>query len=243
MQPTHLFWERILLVVVLGVVLMTGCSRKRGAQGPQKDGATKAVSSQAVLNTEPAEAIGPASPVAEAAPAVPPQNGDQPREIPKVVMAEIDRAKCKLFVGDAAPNVELVAFSGDKQQIRDLFGAKGTVLVFWHSSADRYANMNAANMLSDLEADVYKRFKDKGVSVVGIHVGPNSSEAKKIIDDSAVSFPNLVDENGEFFRQFSDQQPPCLYVLDHSGTIVWLDIEYTRAVREAMKQAAAALAE
>lgn len=243
MQPSQLFWNRILLVVGLSVVLMIGCSRKQGAQGPQKDGATKPASPQTVLNTEPAEPIGPALPVAEAMPSVPPQNGDRPREIPKVVMAEIDRAKCKLFVGDAAPNVELVAFSSDTQQIKDLFGAKGTVLLFWHSSADRYANMNAANMLSDLEADVYKRLKDKGVSVVGIHVGSNSAEAKQIIEDSGVSFPNLIDENGEFFRQFSDQQPPCLYVLDHSGTIVWLDIEYTRAVREAIKQAAAALAE
>ena len=243
MQASYLSWKRVVLVALLGVVSLTGCPRKQEPQSMPNKAASSSIPSQATVDTNQSERLGAASPVAEAIPPVQSQQGGQPAQMPKVVMAELDRAKCKLFVGDAAPNGELPAVSSGTHQVKDLFGKKATVLVFWNSGADRYANMNATNMLSDLEADLYKRFKDAGVTVLGIHVGPKSPEMEKIIQDAGATFPNLIDENGDFFQQFSTHQPPCLYLLDQSGTIVWLDIEYNRAVREAIKQAVTALAQ
>jgi peroxiredoxin len=243
MQAPYFSWKRVVLVALLGVVSLTGCPRKQETQRVPANAASNSAPSQTTVDTERSEPLGPALPVAEGVSPVQSQEGGQPLEIPKVVMAELDRAKCKLFVGDAAPNGELPAVSSDTHQVKDLFGKKATVLVFWNSGTDRYANMTAVNMLSDLEADINKRFKDAGVTVLGIHVGPKSTEVEKIIQDAGATFTNLIDQNGEFFQRFSDHQPPCLYLLDQSGTIVWLDIEYSRAVREAIKQAVTALAQ
>lgn len=241
MQASYPSWKRVVLVALLGIVSLTGCPRKQEPQSMPNNAASSSIPSQATGDTNQSERLGAASPVAEAIPPVQSQQGGQPAEMPKVVMAELDRVKCKLFVGDAAPDAELPTVTADTKRVKDLFGKNATVLVFWNSSADRYANMNAVNMLSDLEADIHKRFKDAGVAVLGIHVGAKSPEMEKIIQDAGATIPNLIDQNGDFFQQFSAHQPPCLFLLDQSGTIVWLDIEYNRAVRETVKQAVTAL--
>jgi len=243
MQLSILRWQRLAIIVVLSSVSVTGCPRKQDSQENRISTTVTSPASQAVMQKEPAEPMNPAAPVAESISPGASQAEGQSLEIPKVVMAEIDRAKCMLFVGDSVPNGELPEISGGARQMTDLFGKNATVLVFWNSGADRYANLNAVNLLSDMQADIYAKFQEKGITVVGIHVGPSSQEAEKIVQESGARFPILVDGSGDYFRQFSSHQPPCLYLVDHSGKILWLDVEYSRSAREALKRAVAVVAQ
>lgn len=240
MRELDFRWHRLAILVLLCLASVTSCSRHQDSQGNRADTPNPAAS-QTATQKEPAEPMNPAAPVAEAISPSSSREGEQSLAIPKVVMAEIDRAKCKLFVDDAIPNGELRGFTGGSQQIKDLISNKGAVLVFWSSGADRYTSLNAANLLSDMQADIYAKFQEKGITVIGIHVGPNSQETEKIIAESGARFPILADDSGEYFRQFSDHQPPCLYLVDHSGKILWLDVEYSRSAREALKQAVTAI--
>ncbi len=243
MQNAQILGQRLTVVLLVGSLVVIGCSKKQAAQEAQTTVAT-AQQSAGSTPTEPnAEPMNPSGPVAESVIPGRSEDGDQAAEIPKVVMAEIDRAKCNLFVGDSAPHGELAELSGGTRQIADFFGRKATVLVFWTSGSDRYANLNAVNLLGDMQIDVQSKYYDQGVTVVGIHVGPKTEETEKIVQESGANFTILIDSDGGFFRQFSSHQPPCLYLLDHSGRIVWLDVEYSRSAREALKQAVKALSQ
>lgn len=243
MQTAQILGQRLAVVLLVGSLVVTGCSKKQAPQESQTNVAASQQGSGSAPSENPVEPMNPSAPVAESVAPGRSEESSQPVEIPKVVMAEIDRAKCNLFVGDSAPHGELSQLSGGTQQISDLFGKKATVLVFWTSGAERYAALNAVNLLGDMQSEIESKYRDQGVAVVGIHVGPKSEETEKIIQESGANFTILIDTDGGFFRQFSAHQPPCLYLLDGSGRIVWLDVEYSRSAREALKQAVKALSQ
>nr|BAL54280.1 hypothetical protein HGMM_F14B06C24 [uncultured Planctomycetota bacterium] len=162
-------------------------------------------------------------------------------KIPSVVMAEVDRAQCKLFVGDGAALAVLPNLDSQETDVKQLLGSKGTVLVFFSAGDSQRERLLASNLLADLQEDVVKVSGSSGISVVAIHVGDDKGQLAGLVKDAQAEFPVLIDRDGKYYSQFASHVPPALYLLDSSGKIVWLDIEYSRATRENLKQAVAAL--
>ena len=229
------------MVLGLGLLVSLGCPRPASQEKAKVSGQPQ-VTSQSVSNplaagqpsTETEQPATPPSPVTEPAPKTEPK-------IPPVVMAEVDRAQCKLFVGDGAALAALPNFESQETDVKQLLGSKGTVLVFFSAGDSQRERLLASNLLADLQEDIAKVSGSSGISVVAIHVGDDKGQLAALVKDAQAEFPVLIDRDGKYYGQFATHAPPALYLLDSSGKIVWLDIEYSRATRENLKQAVAAL--
>lgn len=164
-----------------------------------------------------------------------------PIEMPRVVMAEIDRAKCKVFVGDAIPDATPEDLDGKPVSLKQFFGSRGTVVVFFSVGKTPREQLAASNLLADLQADIVKSHAGAGITVVAVHVGAPNDVLTQVIKEAGAEFPVLVDREAKLATQLSGHSPPTLYLVDGTGKIVWLDIEYNRSVRENLKRAVAAL--
>ncbi|WP_424896929.1 TlpA family protein disulfide reductase [Thermogutta sp.] len=228
------------LVLGIGLLVTLGCPRPASQERPKASG--QQVSSQSIANpstpkqpaTEMRESATPQVPVSEPAP-------KSELKIPSVVMAEVDRAQCKLFVGDVIPTAVLPNLEGQETDIKQLLGNEGTVLVFFSVGEGQRERLLASNLLGDLQEDIVKTHGSSGVSVIAIHVADDKGRLAALVKDAQVEFPVLVDRDGKYYGQFALHSPPALYLLDSSGKILWLDIEYSRATRENLKQAVEAL--
>jgi len=164
-------------------------------------------------------------------PKKPPEPPPAPK-FPVVKMPAALEGTCLVKVGGSIPEVELANLEGKQVALRSLFGKELTVLLFWQSE-----NLYATQALELLELDVAKPFAEKGVRVVGISVKDPPEAARKAVQEPGVKYPNLVDPKGEFFAKVATEKVPRVYLLDASGKVLWLDIEYSSSTRRDLERA------
>lgn len=164
-------------------------------------------------------------------PKQPPEPPPAPK-FPVVKMPASLEGTCLVKVGGSIPEAELANLEGKQVALRSLFGKKLTVLLFWQSE-----NLYATQALELLELDVAKPFAEKGVRVVGISVKDSPEAARKAVQEPGVKYPNLLDPKGEFFAKVATEKIPRVYLLDPSGKVLWLDIEYSSSTRRDLEQA------
>jgi peroxiredoxin len=166
-----------------------------------------------------------------------------PLEIPKVGMTEEDRKKCRVYVGDPMPEATLPDLEGKDHRLRDLYGEKLTVILFW-SSQNAYA-IEALSLVGGHVAEYRESHSEKEASVIGINVGDSPEVARRVVEEQGTEFINLLDTDGTFFCEevtfFSREDirkgmMPRVYLVDHEGTILWLDDEYSTTTQDALKQ-------
>jgi len=165
-----------------------------------------------------------------------PSTGVEPEqpapEIPAVEMTDVLAATCLVKVGDTMPEAELPALDGAVVPLRDEYGRKLTVILFWTG-----ASIYATAELEDLTEDVAMPFADKGVRVIGINEGDTAEEAAKQVEQFGVKFANFLDPDGGFFAKVATEKIPRTYLLDAGGRILWFDIEYSTTTRRDLLQA------
>ncbi|HEV3138773.1 MAG TPA: TlpA disulfide reductase family protein, partial [Pirellulales bacterium] len=135
-------------------------------------------------------------------------------------------------VGGSLPDLQLADSEGASQSLGKLMGPKLTVVVFWNG-----AQPSAMQELIDLGSDVADRFSGHGVAVVGINVGDDPQLARALAKSANARFPILDDPDGAAFGQIATKKIPRTYLVDATGKIVWLDIEYSRTTRRELSQA------
>lgn len=153
-------------------------------------------------------------------------------KMPQVVLTDGHAALCRVRVGDTLPAIELKELDETPHKLSDLFGEKLTVVCFWSGR-----QVLGRAELADLGPDVVARFADRGVAVVGIAEEPTADAARHWATDAAVSFPILLDPKGDAVAQVGNEKLPRTYLIDRQGTILWFDIEYSRATRRELSQA------
>jgi len=74
---------------------------------------------------------------------------------------------------------------------------------------------------------VYGKYKDKGVVLVGIDCSDSKATAAKFLKDHGVTFPNIVDSSSEaqkvVYREYQtsgQSAVPLEYIIDRDGKIV-----------------------
>jgi len=168
-------------------------------------------------------------------PAAPSQNvvsTETPPAMPRVVLTAGHAALCRVRVGDLLPAIELKDLDGTPHKLTDLLGEKLTVICFWSRK-----QVLAREELADLGPDIVDRFGDRGVVVVGIAEEPTPEAARQPVTDAAASFPMLLDPAGQALAKVGSGKLPRTYLVDGQGTILWFDIEYSRATRREISQA------
>jgi len=190
-----------------------------------------------------AAAVAQAAPPAKATPAAKQHSvlkvvtpGTQPA-IPQVWLTKAHSKLCKVVVGEAFPEVKLPLLGGETTDLATLHGENATVILFWHP--DRWM---ARTALIDLERDVVKKLATDKVAVVGIAVHQPSGAAQEQVSKSKLTFPQLLDTQGEALAKVGTFSLPRLYVLDAEGRVVWFDIEYSEGTRRELQQTLEVLA-
>ncbi len=157
--------------------------------------------------------------------------------MPKVVMGELDRQKCRVWVGDAFPAAELPDLQGVPRSTAALRGERLTVFLFWTSGNTNHERVSALNALEDLQHDVFEPYSGRGVTVVAVNVRDTAEAAGKLTADAKVAYPVLFDTDGSLFAKLATEKLPRVYLLDAKGKVLWLDIEYSQTTRENLSQA------
>lgn len=119
--------------------------------------------------------------------------------------------------GDTAPAFSL---QNDRGEAVTLDTLKGKVVVFyWYAQWSSAAGQSVAQ----LEKDIYRKYKAKGVQVVGIQIGASpdpAAAARAYRQAHGLTFPILVDVSGATLRQLGPGNGvPQVTVLDRAGKV------------------------
>ena len=144
---------------------------------------------------------------------------------PSVAMSQEHRNMCRLFIGDQMPAEKLPNGSGQEQTLADVLGEKLTVIIFWHAG-----NPYAQDQFNRIRKELVP-WADKGVRTVAIHVGAAPDNYDELCRSQGDGVVCLLDADEAFFQQVATAKLPRTYLLDAEGTVVWLDMEYSRSTR------------
>lgn len=68
---------------------------------------------------------------------------------------------------------------------------------------------------------MYKRYRSAGVTIVGVNVEPDSSDAEGFLAHTPVSFPIAFDRDNSASRLFHVDGMPSTVLLDRKGVVRW----------------------
>ncbi|MEO8494849.1 MAG: redoxin domain-containing protein [Planctomycetota bacterium] len=144
---------------------------------------------------------------------------------PQVLMSQRDADTCLVKTGEPFPVGQLSDLQGEEHSLKELFGEKLTVVVFWSN-----ANRLGREQIQRLEAETVLPFTNTGLNVVAINIGDPSEQIADLLPaDRKVDFTILLDPDATFFAKVATGRHPRTYLLDAAGNIVWFDIEYSRS--------------
>ena len=124
----------------------------------------------------------------------------------------------KVKIGDIAPNIELELLDGSELTNKNL---KGKVVVFQFTAS--WCSVCIKEM-PHLEEEVWQRFKDEDFILIGVDLKEELSVVEDFIQNTKVTYPFTIDEDGSFFELFTTPGAGVTrnIVLDKNGKIVFL---------------------
>jgi peroxiredoxin len=154
-----------------------------------------------------------------------------PAAMPEVVLTKAHADDCLIRVGDEFPEFRLPDLRGRMQSLEDLRGDSLTVVVFW--SGDR---LLAADQLRYLNEQIV-RYSDLGVRAIAVNTGQSPEKVREATQNLKLHVPMLLDLDGGLFSRVGKAHLPRTYLLDREGSVLWLDIEFSRHTRDGLEQA------
>ncbi|MCM3668946.1 thiol-disulfide oxidoreductase ResA [Mesobacillus maritimus] len=119
----------------------------------------------------------------------------------------------KVEIGKLAPDFVLVDMNGEKHQLSDYRG-EGVFLNFW------------ATWCKPCEREMpyidnaYQYYKDKGVKVLTIDVGESEVAVNNFIERHNLSFPVMIDKDGQVQTAYGINPLPITFLIDKNGILV-----------------------
>lgn len=140
-----------------------------------------------------------------------PLAGDQVRAV--------ERPKAKKFAvgtntGNAAPDFSLKSLDGKRD---GLANHKGQVVILnvWATWC------GPCRIEMPFLESLYRRFRSEGFTVLAVSIDKGSpAEVKAFVDEYQLSFPVLLDTDGQVERLYPAFSVPVTYVIDKAGLIV-----------------------
>lgn len=115
--------------------------------------------------------------------------------------------------GDMAPDFVLKDLDGKEYRLSDYRG-KGVFLNFWGT----YCKPCKKEM--PYIDNQYKKYKDQGVEVIAVNVGETDLSIRNFVEQYNLSFPIVVDKDGEVQEAYNIYPLPATFLINKDGKIV-----------------------
>lgn len=170
---------------------------------------------------------------------VPAEIAEEPAatDMPKVLLTEAEWAKCLVKIGDKLPEGKFPDLEQRTVSLDELLGENLTVVFFWTAGDTKFSALAATAALEDLEKDVFGRYQDQGVGVIGINENDQFEVVSKHVKDGGPTFPVVLDPGGAYFAAVATEQIPRVYLVDAARKILWLDPGYSETTRSTLQKA------
>ena len=135
-------------------------------------------------------------------------------EVGKSIKEKLESGK-KTSIGSKAPNFSAPTPSGGELALNDVLG-KATILDFWAAWC-RPCRAENPNVVK-----VYKKYKDKGLSILGVSLDRKAEDWKKAIEDDGLTWNHVsnVQYFDEIAKLYNVDAIPATFILDENGVIV-----------------------
>lgn len=113
----------------------------------------------------------------------------------------------------AAPDFTLPDPGGKKVSLKDYRG-KVVFLAFWATWCE-YCREEIPAMES-----LYRDYKDKGLEIVAVNIKDKRADALAFIKKHRISYPVLMDPEGEVGLLYGAYATPTVYLIDRNGAVL-----------------------
>ncbi|MFQ5882845.1 MAG: peroxiredoxin family protein [Candidatus Methylomirabilales bacterium] len=124
-------------------------------------------------------------------------------------------------VGYLAPDFALVSLDGKTVRLSDLRGKKGVFINFWATWCP------PCRLEMPTMEQVYQEYRSRGLEIlaVSIDVGPKSV-VKNFMQEFRLTFPALLDPEGEVMYRYRLFSIPASFLIDKHGIIRFKELGY-----------------
>ncbi len=136
----------------------------------------------------------------------------------KEIKTKLDNG-AKTTIGAKAPNFSAPTPGGEELALNDVLG-KATIVDFWAAWCKpcRIENPNVVR--------VYNKYKDQGLSILGVSLDRRAEDWKKAIEDDGLKWHHV--SNVQYFDEiaalYNVTAIPATFILDENGVIVAKDL-------------------
>lgn len=138
----------------------------------------------------------------------------QQSNVGKSIKTQLDKNK-STAIGSKAPNFSAPTPGGDNLALNDVLG-KATILDFWAAWCKpcRAENPNVVK--------IYDKYKDKGLSILGVSLDRRAEDWKKAIEDDGLEWHHVSNVRyfDEIAQLYNVSAIPATFILDGNGVIV-----------------------
>ena len=115
-------------------------------------------------------------------------------------------------VGKRAPDFQLNTLDGQPVSLSDLRG-KSVLINFWQIRCP------PCRVEMPYIQQIYDEWSDKGLVLLAINIGESSSQAAEFMQQHNLSFPVLLDREGNIAQKYNIRGIPTSFFIDRDGII------------------------
>jgi len=120
---------------------------------------------------------------------------------------------------DPAPDFTLRSLEGGNLRLEEYRG-QVVLINFWASWC------GPCRQEMPILDQLHQRYEDTGFAVLGVNVEGEDRPARKIVDESRVTFPVLIDEGQKVSELYGLEAMPSTYVVDRDGNVRYVHRGY-----------------
>jgi thiol-disulfide isomerase/thioredoxin len=121
--------------------------------------------------------------------------------------------KVPLRVGEASPIVALRELNGSVVRFPGHFRGKAVILHFWAGGCS-----SCKEEMPGMES-LYNKYRGKGLVVLAVNVNQPREMVKKLVRGFGVTYPVLLDTDGEMAERYDVAGLPRTFLIDRNGVI------------------------
>jgi len=129
----------------------------------------------------------------------------------------------------AAPDFTLKSNSGENIRLSELRG-EVVLINFWASWC------GPCRQEMPILSELHNKYKALGFTVLGVNVEEDPSKAKKLLQDSPVSFPVVFDSESVVSKQYDVVAMPSTVLVDRDGNMRYLHKGYKSGLEAVYQQ-------
>lgn len=145
------------------------------------------------------------------------EDGTSQANTPQVGAPKVGTPKVGARKGDLAPDFTLDSLDDESISLSQFRGQ--TVLINFWAVWCAFCRVE----MPDIQ-QVYEAYKDRELAVLGINVGEDAQSIEPFVESAGVTFPILLDRDGEVMQTYRMRGLPSTILIDPDGVIQTIHI-------------------